>query len=744
MALIAVFPDDAVPLQLSAILGHHGASDGGTTMRKTSCYALLAGASFYWTAATMAGADTAAPAGAATHSDDPFLWLEQVNEPRALDWVKAENAKTSAVLENDTRYARLHAAALALAQANDRIPEPAVMAGEIYNLWQDEHHAHGLWRHTGFADFMHADAKWQPLLDLDALSESEHANWFWGGAQCSEPGEHDCMIALSDGGEDAVTEREFDVRSGKFVEGGFMLPKGKQDSAWQDENALLVSREWNAGDLTSSGYPYVVKQLKRGQPLSEASEIYRGEKSDVGAGPAVMHDGDGNEITLMVRNRTFFETDYGLLGGRGVTPLALPHKSGLVGLLANRLIVELREDWHVAGKKFDSGSLVSIDMAKARNAPGKLRPTLIYAPEARHAFEGAAVTRDKLLLTELDNVRGRALVYSPDRHSGGWTRRVLPLPDNIAVTIVDTDLHSNRAFFEVTGFTTPASLWLADLDANTQQLVRALPPRFDASRLVVEQLEATSKDGTRVPYFVVHAKDMPLDGSTPLILEAYGGFQISETPYYSATLGKLWLERGGAYALANIRGGGEFGPAWHDAGLKLHRQRIYDDFAAVGEDLIARKYTSPPHLGIRGGSNGGLLMGVEFNQRPDLWGAVEIEVPLLDMLRYEQIAAGTSWVGEYGSVSIPEERAFLASISPLNNLKADVTYPTPLIWTTTKDDRVGPQHARKFAAKMASMHLPYLFYEVLEGGHSDGATLEEKAATGARDYTYFSRQLGLP
>ena len=638
---------------------------------------------------------------------------------------------------------QLHAAALALAQANDRIPEPAFRAGEIFNLWQDEHHAHGLWRRTSFADFMGGDVKWQPLLDLDALSESEHANWFWGGAQCAEPGENACMVALSDGGEDAVTEREFDVRSGHFVDGGFELPKGKQDIAWQDENTLLASREWTAGELTSSGYPYIVKRLKRGQPLAEAREIFRGDQTDVGAGPASLRDGDGNEVLMIVRNRTFFETEYRLLGDHGTPPFALPQKSGLVGLLANRLIVELREDWHVDGKTFGSGSVISIDMAKARAAPGKLHPTLVYAPEPRHAFGAAAVTRDKLLLTELDNVRGRAFVYAPKR-GGGWTRRVLPLPDNVTVEIVDTDLHSNRAFFEVTGFTTPASLWLADLDANTQQLVRALPPRFDASRLVVEQLEATSKDGTRVPYFVVHAKDMPLDGSTPLILEAYGGFQISETPYYSATLGKLWVERGGAYALANIRGGGEFGPAWHDAGLKLHRQRVYDDFAAVGADLIARKYTSPPHLGIRGASNGGLLMGVEFNQRPDLWGAVEIEVPLLDMLRYEQIDAGASWVGEYGSVSVPEERAFLASISPYNNLRADAHYPLPLIWSTSKDDRVGPQHARKFAAKMASMHLPYLFYEVLEGGHSDGATLEEKAATGAREYTYFSRQLGLP
>jgi prolyl oligopeptidase len=416
----------------------------------------------------------------------------------------------------------------------------------------------------------------------------------------------------------------------------------------------------------------------------------------------------------------------------------------VVGLLDNQLIVETRQDWRIDnGPSIAQGSLVAIDVTRMRAAPGKLRPTVIYAPAARKALAEARVTRGRLLVIELDNVRGRASVYTPRAH-GRWSRQALSFPDNVSIGIVSADLHSERAFVEVTGFLTPQSLWLIDLQGGMPQLVKSLPPRFDASRLTVEQLEAVSKDGTHVPYFIVHERDVKRDGSTPLILEAYGGFQIPETPGYSANLGKLWLERGGAYALANIRGGGEFGPAWHEAGLKTQRQRIYDDFAAVGEDLIARGCTTPAHLGIRGGSNGGLLMGVEFNQRPDLWSAVDIQVPLLDMLRYEQIAAGSSWVGEYGSVQVPEERAFLASISPYHNLKAGVHYPLPLIWTTSKDDRVGPQHARKFAAKMASLGLPYLFYEVIEGGHGAGATLDEEARTNALEYDYFSRQLGLP
>ncbi|HEV7431402.1 MAG TPA: prolyl oligopeptidase family serine peptidase, partial [Steroidobacteraceae bacterium] len=498
------------------------------------------------------------------------------------------------------------------------------------------------------------------------------------------------------------------------------------------------------GELTASGYPYIVKRLARGQPLSAAKEVFRGEKSDVGADPVAMHDGDGHQVLIIQRELTTFETEFHIVRASGLAKLALPRKSALIGLVAGRLIIELREDWKTTGRALmPQGAVVAVDLTNALAAPAQLRPTLVYAPTSRKAFAEASPAQNYLLLTELDNVKGRAYVYAPDK-SGGWSHRALAMPDNATIEIVDTDLHSNQAFLSVTGFLTPSNLWLADLKGSELAVVKTLPAKFDASALAVEQLEALSKDGTRIPYFVVHRTDIKLDGSTPTIMTAYGGFQVSETPYYSATSGKLWLERGGAFVLANIRGGGEFGPAWHEAGLKTQRQRIYDDFVAVAQDLIAKGYTSPARLGIRGGSNGGLLMGVEFNQHPELWGAVDIEVPLLDMMRYEQIAAGSSWVGEYGSVSVPAERAFLASISPYQNLKAGVHYPLPLVWTTTKDDRVGPQHARKFAAKLSAMGLPYLYYEVIEGGHGAGATLEEKSAMTAREFTYFARQLSLP
>jgi len=691
-------------------------------------------------AMVLASAAAASGADSGAAREDPFVWLERVDDERAMAWVRAEDAKTAAVLEEDARYSGLFEEALEIAEAKDRIPEPRLIGGRILNRWQDADHVRGIWRRTSLADYQKSAPSWTTILDLDALAAAEKANWFWSGADCEERAERRCMIGLSDGGEDAVTLREFDLRSARFVDGGFSLPRGKQDAAWQDADTLLVAREWSPGELTRSGYPFVVKRIKRGQPLSAAVEVFRGTASDVGVSPSAFNDGAGHRALVIRRSVSFFEAEYQLVRSNGTSKLALPSKADIVALVAGRLIINLREDWTTDAGTFPQGSLVSIDLAATVAAPERLRPTLIYAPGPREAFQQAAATRGHLLVSVLDNVKGRAYVYKPES-AGKWSRHRIALPDNVSIHIVDADLHSDRAFLSVTGFLTPTSLWLANVATGALATVKTLPPRFDASHHVVEQFEAMSSDGTRIPYFVVHRIDMKLDGGTPTILTAYGGFLVSETPYYAPQTGKLWLERGGALVLANIRGGGEFGPAWHDAGLKTHRQRIFDDFTAVARDLIAKGITSPSHLGIQGGSNGGLLMGVQFIQHPELWGAVDMQVPLLDMLGYEHIAAGSSWVGEYGSVSNPEERAFLASISPYDNLKPGVPYPEALIWTTTKDDRVGPQHARKFAARLAAMGVPYLFYEVVQGGHGSGATLAERAAMTAREFTYFWRKL---
>ena len=682
-------------------------------------------------------------AGAAMAATDPYIWLEDVNGPRAMAWVHAENDKTTAVLEKDARYNALYADALAIAEAKDRIPIPMTLnGGAIHNFWQDADHVHGIWRRTSLADYKTTDPHWQTILDLDALSAAEKANWFYKGADCVEPGEKRCMIALSDGGEDAVTMREFDLDSAKFVDSGFVLPHGKQRSAWEDDNTLLVAREWQPGDLTASGYPFIVKRVARGEPLGAAKEIYRGTAKDGGYGvtPVSLHDGDGHQIVMINRPLSTFESENYLVTKSGVERLDLPLKQTVQALVSNALIVSIDQDWNAGATHIAQGTLVAFDLKELNADPKHLKPVVLYAPGPRESFQAAASTRDALVVTTLNNVRGQAFVYRRNA-DGSWTHTKLALPDNSSVGLVDTDSHGDTAFLSVAGFLQPSSLVLVNVKDNSLQTVKTLPAKFDASRDVVEQFEATSTDGTKIPYFVVHPKDMKLDGNNPTILYAYGGFQVSETPSYSANIGKLWLEKGGVFVLANIRGGGEFGPAWHEAGLKTKRQIIYDDFASVARDLVARKITSPRRLGIQGGSNGGLLMGVEFTQHPELWRAVDIQVPLLDMLRFEKIAAGTSWAGEYGSVSVPAERAFLAKISPYNNIRKGTNYPKAFIWTTTKDDRVGPQHARKFAARLAEYHIPYLFYEVTEGGHGSGANLKEKAHTTALEMTYFARRL---
>lgn len=677
---------------------------------------------------------------AAEAPPDPYLWLEEVHGARAMAWVRAENAKTVAVLEKDPRYPVMYAQALAIAEADDRIPEPSMIGGRIYNFWQGKGHTRGYWRRTSLASYRTPDPNWETVLDLDQFAAAEHANWFLQGFVVDEPAERHCLVGLSDGGEDAVTYREFDIPGAHFVAGGFTLPRGKQDASWEDPDTLLVSREWEPGELTSSGYPYIVKRVHRGEPLAAAHEIFRGQPADVEVQPEVLRDGQGHRAVLVVRALSFFETEKYLVDGDRVRRLALPLKSEVVDMLEGRLIVRLRQDWPAANGAFKEGSLVAVPLAAAERDPDRLAATAIYVPGPRETLDDASATQDRLLVTTLDNVRGRAAVYRPAA-DGSWRALPLDLPDNSTLLIRDTSLHSNQAFLNVTSFLQPTSLWLADTTDGDLQEVKTLPPRFDASRDVVEQREAVSTDGTRVPYFIVHPRDMKADGSNPTLLYAYGGFNVSETPFYSSVMGKLWLERGGVFVLANIRGGGEFGPAWHDAGLKTHRQRVFDDFAAVARDLIARGVTSPRRLGIQGGSNGGLLMGVEFIQHPELWHAVDIQVPLLDMLRYEKIAAGSSWVAEYGSVSNPAEAAFLARISPYANIRKGVAYPMPFIWTTTKDDRVGPQHARKFAARLSEYGIPYLFYEVTEGGHGFGASLNERAHTSALEMVYLVRQL---
>ena len=671
---------------------------------------------------------------------DRYSWLEDVSGTRSMDWVKAENARTDAVLKADPEYGPNFQAALAVAEDPHRLPVPELLAGELYNSWRDANNPRGLLRKTSVADYLSANPHWQTVVDFDALGKAEQVGWVPKGLSCLYPSDRYCMVRLSAGGEDALTDREFNIKTGQFVPGGFTLPHSKQDVDWADPNTLLLSRDWGEGTMTASGYPFVVKEWKRGTPLSAAREIARGAATDqVGTTPEVLHDAQGHSVILIRRGVTFFDAQTFVRTARGVERLMLPPQADVEGLLDGQLLVHLHTDWATGDATVPQGSLVALALGDVLKDPAHLRPKPVFTPTAQEFLQEASTTRDRLIVTTLEHVQGRAYVYTLGDH--GWTRTRIALPDNVAVSIASTSETDNRYFLRLTGFLLPPSVWLGDAVKGNIAEAKSQPALFDASKDTVDQYEATSKDGTKVPYFVVHPKGMAMDGSHPTLLTAYGGFEVSETPNYSAYTGRLWLEKGNVFVLANIRGGGEFGPAWHEAGLMTHRQRIYDDFAAVGQDLITRGITSTPHLGILGGSNGGLLMGVEMEQHPDLWHAVVIQVPLLDMLGYEHIAAGASWVGEYGSVSVPEQRAFLASISPYNQLKPDVKYPEPLIFTTTKDDRVGPQHARKFAAKMEEFHEPFFYQEITEGGHGAGADLKQEAGTYALTYTYLDRML---
>ena len=677
---------------------------------------------------------------------DPYLWLESLDSSKSSAWVSAENAKTLSRLQSDPRFPALESEALAVFESDDRIAEPTFLNGLVYTFWQGREHRQGEWRSTTLSDYMSEAPKWRSVLDVDALGQTERVNWVFQGADCPRQAVEHCLLRLSNGGEDAVRVREFDPRSGTFVTNGFDLPRSKQRVAWEDKDTLLVARDWGGATIASTGYGCVIKRLKRGQSLDEAKEVFRGDATDGGYGvsPMVVSDASGHSLTLFIRPRNTFEFETWLLTASGPRKLALPSKVSINDLVAGQLIVTIKSDWKPAEGRatISAGSVVALDRSKLLSNPDRIDPVVIFAPGPRQGVEDVQATRNRLIITWLDNVRSRGAIF--DWTDKGWRAKPLAIPDNSTVSIRGTSTLDDNAFLETTSFVNPPALWLCDGENTTLRKIKSVKSQFDATGLVAEQYESTSKDGVRIPYFIVHRKDAAPDGKTPTLMTAYGGFDISETPAYLGALGKLWLERGGAFVLANIRGGGEFGPSWHEAGLKTRRQVVFDDFASVAEDLFHRGVTSPRHLGIRGRSNGGLLMGVEMTQHPEDWNAVIIGVPLLDMLRYEQIAAGASWAGEYGSVSVPSERDFLASISPYNNLKAKVNYPEPYIFTTTKDDRVGPQHARKFAARLAELGKPYLYYELDEGGHRADANMKERAHSQALEIVYLLQKLSDP
>jgi len=690
----------------------------------------------------MSASDMVLPTG----ENDPNLWLEEVEGERALDWVRAQNERTLGALQADPLYEGYYQDALEVLTSDERIPYGSIRDGMVYNFWQDETNERGLWRRTPLESYASENPEWETILDFDRLAEEEGKNWVYKGANCFEPGESGkwyCMVSLSDGGKDAVVQREFDLQTKRFVEDGFITPEAKQGIAWVDGETVLIATDWGEGSLTQSGYPFIVKRWTRGTPLSEAEEVIRGDASDVGVWPMAIETEDGRILQGAVESDTFFTSTYWWFPDGEAEPVQwpIPPKSTPEGIYQGQFLVSLQQDWAPEGQPvaFESGDLVAFDLEQFLETRALPQVKLVFSPDETQAVNGVAIADGAALLSIQENVVGKVLKLEPGE--GGWTTREIALPGTGQAGIAFADKDVDTVFLNYEDFLTPDSLLRYDVASGTVTSLKSLPAKFDAEGLAVEQFFATSSDGTQIPYFIIHREDMPLDGTTPTLLYGYGGFQVSMNPSYSAVRGRLWLEQGGAYVLANIRGGGEFGPEWHQAGLKQKRQIIYDDFIAVGEDLIARGITTTEHLGIQGGSNGGLLMGVMLTQRPDLWEGVIVQVPLLDMLRYHKLLAGASWVDEYGDPDVPEERAFLETISPYQNFDPAADYPAPLFVTSTKDDRVHPGHARKMAKLFEEAGKPFFYYENIDGGHSAAANQTETARRSALEYVYLTRRL---
>jgi prolyl oligopeptidase len=668
---------------------------------------------------------------------DDHLALEEVDGAEARAFVAASNEKALAALTGDRRYEPFRQQAEAILTATDRIPGVSFLGEGLGNFWQDAANPKGVWRRTTLASYRTAQPQWETLLDIDALAKAEGKDWVFKGANCLAPDETRCLINLSDGGKDAVTVREFDLTTKRFVDGGFVIPEGKHRISWLDRDTLL----------TESGYPFIVKSLTRGHPLAHATEVYRGQQGDGGYGvsPMVFRDKAGAvEAVLFSRPLDTFRSEIWALGSDGKPyRLNLPERVAVQGVLGDKLIFSPEQAWSFDGQDYAAGSLVAMPMGVLGDVRQSIRidakTATIFAPGARQSLQDVRVFEDSIVAVIADNVVGTLKRFTPG--VGGWTAADIPVSANSAVGLGDSSKAKGQVFVSTQGFLTPPTLSLADVANGALSELKSAPAKFDASTHVVEQFEAVSTDGTKIPYFVTRPKNLAMDGTGPTILFGYGGFQASFPPAYKPEMGKLWLENGGVFVQANIRGGGEFGPGWHQAALRENRQRAFDDFAAVARDLEQRRITSPRHLGIYGRSNGGVLTSVSITQHPELFNAAVIESPLIDMLRYQELPAGASWMGEYGDPRIPSDAEFIARYSAYQQLRPEVKYPRVYITTNTRDDRVHPGHARKFAARLGDLGHDHIYFEDTAGGHSNDADPVANARRWARHYVYLAQQL---
>ena len=680
------------------------------------------------------------PALAVADGADPHLWLEDVAGAAPLEWVRGQNAIAAGELETTPQFAALHTRLKTILNSQDRIPYVSLHQGCYYNFWRDATHVRGIWRRTTPEQFLLAEPDWDIVLDLDALAAAEAENWVWAGASFLH---HDtrCLLSLSRGGGDACVLREFDVATRTFAPDGFSLPEAKTRAAWIDRDTLFVATDFGPGSMTSSGYPRIVKEWRRGTPLEQAPTIFEGAPDDLAVGAAKDFT-PGHEFQLIWRSMSFYANELYLRDGATLTKVDKPDDATAY-TVRDQLIVELRSEWTVGGAVYPQGALLATDFRRYMETKQQTERhfEVLFAPTPTSSLDGVSATRSALLLNELDNVKNRIVEL---RHvDGAWQRRAVSAPafGTLDVSALDS-IDSDQYFLSVTDFLTPTTLYLAQAGSDERVQLKALPAYFDAAPCQVQQFQATSADGTAVPYFVVCGKDMAPGAERPALLYGYGGFEVSLKPFYSAVTGSAWLEQGGMYVLANIRGGGEFGPRWHQAALKEHRQRAFDDFIAVAEDLIARGLSSPRRLGIMGGSNGGLLVGAVMAQRPELFNAVVCQVPLLDMKRYHQLLAGASWMGEYGNPDDPAQWDYIARYSPYQNVHAGKRYPRVLFTTSTRDDRVHPGHARKMAALMQGQGHDVLYWENTEGGHAGAANNDQQAMMWALTYAFLLKELG--
>lgn len=675
---------------------------------------------------------------AAADAEDPFIWLEDVGGERALDWVRERNAQSKAELAAGEDFKALNDRIRAILDSDARIPYVSKIGKHYYNFWRDAKNPRGLWRRTTLAEFRKDEPAWEVVIDLDVLGKAEGENWVWRGADCLRPEYRRCLVSLSRGGADATVTREFDMAERAFVKDGFFLPEAKGGASWRDIDTLYVGTDFGPGSMTASGYPRIAKLWQRGTPLSEATVVYEGKPEDIWISAARDHT-RGFERDLVYRGVTFFTNEVYLLRDGERVKIDKPDSAN-ASMHREWLLIELREDWAVGGTTHPAGALLAAKLDDF--LAGKRGFDVLFKPSARTSLAGFSPTRNHILLNELDNVRNR--VYVLTHGDAGWKREPLPgMPEfgTVGASAID-DEHSDAYFMTVTDYLTPTSLYLGEIGQGAPEKLKSLPAFFDKTGLEVAQREATSDDGTKIPYFIVSRNDLALDGDNPTLLYGYGGFEVPMVPGYSAGVGAAWLEKGGVYVVANIRGGGEFGPKWHQAALKANRNKAYEDFAAVAKDLVARKVTKPARLGIQGGSNGGLLMGNMLTTYPELFGAIVIQVPLLDMLRYHKLLAGASWVGEYGNPDDPEEAKFLRRYSAYHNLSKDKDYPPVLFATSTRDDRVHPGHARKMMALMMAQGHEATYYENIEGGHGGAANNEQAAFMSALAYSFLWKTLG--